>query len=94
MGAGSVALRYGYGYTDAANLLDHWFDGSGTPYQIDPKKMMDDIGGFKAKVDKAVAEGFHPAMGTSIMDGRRPASRIMSGNTATRGPRSRIGGTR
>ncbi|MER6354763.1 DNRLRE domain-containing protein [Streptomyces sp. NPDC001634] len=57
MSVGSEALRHGYGYTDAANLLDHWLDGSGTAYQIDPKKMMNDVGGFKAKVDEAVAKG-------------------------------------
>ncbi|QKW19291.1 hypothetical protein HUT16_09630 [Kitasatospora sp. NA04385] len=36
-------LRHKNGYPDAADLLKHWLGASGTPYQVDPAKMLKDM---------------------------------------------------
>ncbi|MFB7943347.1 hypothetical protein ACFC6L_00355 [Kitasatospora phosalacinea] len=36
-------LRYKNGYPDAADLLKHWLGASGTPYQVDPARMLKDM---------------------------------------------------
>ena len=54
MAAGAQALRHFYGFTHAADLLDHWLDGSGDAYEINPEDMMKDLPGFNKLVEAQV----------------------------------------
>ncbi|MFF4826467.1 hypothetical protein [Streptomyces sp. NPDC001312] len=54
--AGVQGLRHYMGYDVAADLLDHWLGASGDAYQLDPKRMMDDMPSFQKLVDGQVAK--------------------------------------
>jgi hypothetical protein len=46
-----------HGWSNAQYLLDHWLDNSGTPYEIDPQKLMAGSSHFNADVQAQVAAG-------------------------------------
>jgi hypothetical protein len=45
------------GYAQAAELLKHWLDDSGTPFQIDSQQLMNDIPDFLTSVNAEIAKG-------------------------------------
>ncbi|MCI2424162.1 hypothetical protein MOQ72_42890 [Saccharopolyspora sp. K220] len=51
-----AAMRHHYNYEDAANLLEHWLDGSGKPYEVDTQKMLKDMPQFQKDVNADLTE--------------------------------------
>ncbi|TDD06918.1 hypothetical protein E1181_11540 [Saccharopolyspora terrae] len=49
-------MRHHYEWTDAADLLQHWLDGSGKPYEVNAQKMLDDMPNFQKDVNEDLAE--------------------------------------
>ncbi|MBA2947606.1 golvesin C-terminal-like domain-containing protein [Streptomyces himalayensis] len=76
MNGGVQGLRHYMGYDVAADLLDHWLGASGDAYELDPKRMMDDMPSFQKLIDDRVAEAEKSggnydsgwSVGTSVAD--------------------------
>ncbi|SFE15848.1 hypothetical protein SAMN04487819_108249 [Actinopolyspora alba] len=51
-----AAMRHHFEYTEAADLLKHWLEESGEPYEVDARQMLDDMPAFREDVDQAIED--------------------------------------
>jgi hypothetical protein len=54
--AGVEAYMQAKGWDDAADLLDHFLEGSGEPYEVDAGRMLEELPTFQKDVDASLAE--------------------------------------
>ncbi|WP_197319951.1 hypothetical protein [Saccharomonospora sp. NB11] len=50
----SIGLDWYFGFDDANELLQHWLEGSGDPYEVDVEKMLKDMPAFREDVNKTL----------------------------------------
>ncbi|GDY33306.1 hypothetical protein [Gandjariella thermophila] len=73
-------LRHQKHWTDAADLLQHWLDGRGTPVDLNPEQMLNDIPAFKADAGRTLDEVRAMPDGTFTTNWKTTAPNVTDGD--------------